>query len=268
MTAYVHYLILDPVILVCSSFNRGCAVIMPHIGMLQRGVHHSSMLQAAWDARGEGEGERIRCQSVLKLERGRREGIMAFIRRVRASEQDALDLLRDDPRLGNCNKVAIGPRKKWPVRRRAKRRKKAGLDARLKYARCKTGARNPRGVVVFASIAGGRVLQFSNASVAARFAGVTQQAMDQWLKGKFLQPSESRKPSRRRLWYVHFSLDGALSPPGGWRGHVDNVVDRWLFDDESVDRLILEAEEAPVRRWARKVAASRRMKGITGKDDL
>ena len=217
--AYVHYLTLDPVIVVCSSFHRGRAAIMPHIDKLKRGVHHSSLLQAAWD--GRVIGDYMRCRVVLRLTKKVGESEFAFVRRVRASEQDALDLLRDDPRLGNCNKLALGPRKKWPVRRRAKRRKRVGVDARHSYAQCKTGARNPKAQVVFASIAQKRVVRFSNGSAAARFAGVTQQAMDQWLKGTFRQPSISHKLSRRRLWFVHFSLDGALAPPGGWRGYME-----------------------------------------------
>ena len=140
-----------------------------------------------------------------------------------------------------------------------------GVEARHSYAQCKTGARNPKAQVVFASIAQGRVVKFSNGSAAARFAGVTQQAMDQWLKGTFRQPSISHKLSRRRLWFIHFSLDGDLAPPGGWRGYMEEDVDGWLMDNEKVDALIREAEEAPVLRWARKVAASRRARR---KDDL
>jgi hypothetical protein len=72
-------------------------------------------------------------------------------------------------------------------------------------AAAKRGARNPNARAVQVTEPDGTQLEFATATDAAEFFGVSQQLMDQWLKGNTAWPGTGRRVRRCNAWIASYS---------------------------------------------------------------
>lgn len=173
-----------------------------HYKLLVAGRHPIPKLQSAFLAGGTVSMEKL---YELPRERGEAEGCHRD--RIRAMEQDHLDFFKGDPYLANRSTVAHSP---LNVRVNGKRGRKKGHivseSTREKMAAAKRGSRNIKSrPVVVVDLATGIEQRFDTVSSAAKWFRVSQQLMDQWIKGIVAWPGTSRKnSSAKNAWVAQY----------------------------------------------------------------
>lgn len=181
-----------------SSLNRR---IGDHVWRLRRGTHPCGVLQLAW-----GEAPESHVVEVLEEVDGGRD-------LLRAAEQRWLDEFSGRVGLANrslnsrgpCRRPDVAARWADPVWRgemvqkmRLASGSRVGDGSRRKMSEAKLGSRNhkSRGVWV---VVGGERKEFESVSLCAKHLGVSQQLVDQWLKGLTALPGRGRTCRKKHL---------------------------------------------------------------------
>jgi len=168
--------------------------IRDHVWRLRSGKHPNESLQAAWDLLPE--SHEVEC--LEECSGGRDE--------LRAIEQRWIDEYK--ARVGMVNKSvdSRGPgilasermKELWadPLFRDRASKCRVGVEfsacTRAKMAESKRGALNPKAKGCWVLMPDGERLEFGALSEAARHLGVTQQAVDGWLRGLSAIPGRGR----------------------------------------------------------------------------
>jgi len=187
---------------------------------LRKGIHHSTLLQRAFNDLGTFE-----MVVIKEIPRKRDDSDRDLTQRLLLNEQWALNELIDGEFCCNTSLDAgfnswagNNLRKKWQDPEfRAKMsmiaRSRPKTDAeKKKMAAAKIGGRNPRAKACTLRF-NGETLRFPTGQAAADHFSVTQQAMDSWLRGLTPWPGEgARKPRPHNRWLVGLSgsYDGPL----------------------------------------------------------
>lgn len=202
-----------------GSGSRLGSRLSDHKARLERGDHRIEALQDEFTMLGE------LTFTILKLvARKPKEPDADYKRRRLMWEQVALNRVFGTPGCVNASSnsgfnTGIGEvmREKWknPVFREAtvarmKQRRGDAISAetRAKMAEAKTGARNPKSCPCFTVFEGFKK-NFDSASEAARYHGVSQQLMQQWLSGAVAWPGSGPRTPRTEKGRELIGLTGA-----------------------------------------------------------
>jgi len=121
-------------------------------------------------------------------------------------EQELLDFYAGNPHLCNVSTSAFGPDEDMRGRLKARMAdRERSAPTREKMAAAKRGERNPNARPVQVTDPQGAVMEFVSVTEAAEFFGVSQQLMDQWLKGLVAWPGEGYRVRKRNAWIADYS---------------------------------------------------------------
>lgn len=187
-----------------------------HKYLLRKGQHQNAKLQAAYNQHGTYEftiTERI----FIRGKQTERE----FMDRLKDEEQKLIDEHAGDINLCNKSLNSRAPdkwcdhvnalRKAWQdpefrARMTAKAASRAPVseESRRKMAAAKMGDNNHQSRPVIVTHPDGRTERFPSAREASKFFRVTQQCMDQWLKGITAWPGTGRITREKNRWIIPY----------------------------------------------------------------
>jgi hypothetical protein len=190
-----------------GSGRRVGSRVSYHTLALERGKHTNKAMQNAWDAFGT-----ITFTILDVLERKPGESKKELTRRLEMHEQWHIDSHFGTPNCLNASSdsgfnsgASRAMKAKWADPEwRARQIEKleptwvrpVSESTRAKMAAAKTGARNLKSrACIF--VQDGKVTKHESSSMAAAAFGVSQQCMDQWLKGLTNFPGISKKATRK-----------------------------------------------------------------------
>ena len=154
------------------------------------------------------------------LARWEGESDEAFRDRLRVLEQRRLDDVKGHPNLANASGNSRGPDARDDMKRRwenpeyremmsgvQKWRLRNGVPetTREKMAEAKRGGNNPKAREVEVMCPDGNRKSFGSATEAAQFFGVSQQAMDLWIRGVVPWPNGHRTRNKNK-WIAAYRL--------------------------------------------------------------
>lgn len=179
---------------------------------LERGKHSNAKLQAAYDNNTT--------LSVFALEfipRLDNETDQDHRDRLRSSEQGYLDHFAGDLRLCNKSGNARGPETREDVAERwknpdfrarmkeiASNRPPPTKEHRRRMSEAKKGKKNPNARKVTVTFPDGKTRRFNTTVEAAAFFRVSQQLLDQWLKGISAWPGTGRWTKKENQWIAGY----------------------------------------------------------------
>lgn len=177
---------------------------------LERGQHPNKRLQAAWDEHRDFRFTVLTLIPRKEIDQGR-----DHVERLKFHEQLLLDQLFADPNCCNASEnsrynttISDVMKAKWRdpefrathTARLREHRTPPGPETRARMAAAKRGLAGVRSRPCVLDIPGRGELAFESASEAARFVGVSQQLLHQWLTGAAAWPGTGpRKPRRPGL---------------------------------------------------------------------
>jgi hypothetical protein len=177
-----------------------------HRKLLEKGTHPNVTLQEAYTSTGAYLFTVLTEIPSLETDTGRDHRD-----RLRAGEQLLLDAHAGDPCLANVStssihnsNIAEVTAARWrdqeyrgeQVRRMKARRGDAILpETRKRMSEAKKGKRNHKSTSCLTTF-GGETLFFESVNLAAAHHGVSQQAMDLWMRGKVAWPGTGRLPAK------------------------------------------------------------------------
>jgi hypothetical protein len=182
-----------------------------HRWRLRTGRHPVPRLQEAFSA-----GQDFTFTPIEVVHPFSQEPRAKFNHRLRAKEQKLLSQHKKDPNLCNRSTNTRGPdstiaKERWNV---PGYREKviAGLanrppppeQTRAKMAKAKVGDRNPRSRAVIVTHPDGSTTRHESTALAACFFRVTQQCLDQWLKGETAWPGTGRTTRAKNRWIIPY----------------------------------------------------------------
>jgi hypothetical protein len=222
MTAGTYTIACGPYFYVGSSSNLSKRNA-DHQWRLKKGTHPNPKLQAAYAEHGSAT-----LTTHIEHKIGLHETEKAFRLRLRKAEQALLDEHAGSAFLCNQSLNANGPdvwagaaaavKAKWTdpeYRHRmteAARNRITTQETRTKQAAAKTGVNNPRSKPVIVTHPDGATTTYPCAREAAKFFRVSQQLMDQWLKGITAWPGTGRAPKEANRWIIPYSAAFAPNP--------------------------------------------------------
>lgn len=184
-----------------------------HNWELRRGFHSNEKLQKAFNESGD-----FQFTPVDHIDRCAGEPDEAFRKRLRDAEQQLLDFYAMDTGLANKSRSAFGPdngdllRKRWEDPRYRKlmsdhmKGRVFSEETKRKMSKAKQGVGNPKARSVEVDCPDGTKKHFPTVTDAAGFFGVSQQLMDQWLKGITAWPGTGVKAPRvKNRWIADYS---------------------------------------------------------------
>lgn len=183
-----------------------------HLTDLKRGVHGNAKIQAAYNLCGTAE-----FMGLEYLIQYRTENADGFRQRLRTLEQKYLNDHADSEWLCNKSLSAWGPdcredtRKRWtdPAYREKMsalaRGRRPSAATRRKMSAAKKGGKNSRAVAVLVTTPKGKEVRYGSVVEAAKFFKVSQQLMDQWLKGRTAWPGTGRMTRKQNQWIIGYT---------------------------------------------------------------
>jgi hypothetical protein len=134
---------------------------------------------------------------------------------IQKLEQSLIDMYYGDHNFCNTSKNAKGPdseiaKKRWKnesYRKKVTDKLKSRIftkESRQKMSESKKGIRNPKSRKVIVENPDGTQTTYNTVTDAAKFFGVSQQLMDQWLKGIVSWPSETSKVRTKNKWIINY----------------------------------------------------------------
>lgn len=184
---------------------------MDHQWRLRAGKHPVARLQAGFIAGGAFSFHRIQ-----DMARRPNETAAEFKSRLRVEEQALIDSHKDHPDLCNRSTNAKGPdsdiaKQRWK-NPEYRERVVAGMknapppsdEARSKMAAAKKGDLNPKSRAVIVTCPDGTTKRYGSTREAASFFKVTQQCMDQWMKGITAWPGTGRITRGKNKWIASY----------------------------------------------------------------
>lgn len=179
-----------------------------HVSDLRSGIHPCKKLQAAWEATPES----VACSIVRPVKQEDGELDTELRDKLRAAEQELLDLYKGNERLANKSLNARGPdtrqdmKEKWknPAFRKMMKEALANRPApsketREKMAQAKRGENNHKSRPVTVVWPCDKPQHYACGADAAKALGVTQQLVDAWLKGIVALPGRGRTCRKKHL---------------------------------------------------------------------
>jgi hypothetical protein len=182
-----------------------------HFWNLKNGSHHVKRLQNHYDQIGSVDFKVIH-EVIAVIDETNRDTLKKTIQKL---EQSLIDLYCGELNFCNTSKNSKGPdseiaKKRWG---NAEYRRKVitGMKSRIvteeskhKMSESKKGFRNPKSRKVIVENPDGTETIYDTVTSAAKFFGVSQQLMDQWLKGIVSWPSETSKVRTKNKWVINY----------------------------------------------------------------
>ncbi len=163
-----------------------------HRWVLANGRHCNRKIQAAFNEHGSMSFERLRLTDLVED--------------LRAEEMEILNLYAADPFLCNINSNTFGPDEAMKERARDRMAdRETSAPTRAKMADAKRGARNAKARAVIVTDPDGVEIEFPCVSDVAKFFGVSQQLMDQWIRGVVAWPGKGYRVRKENAWIAAYS---------------------------------------------------------------
>jgi hypothetical protein len=213
--AGVYLIRIGPWFYVGSSGNIGSR-FAEHRRMCREKCHDNAKVQVAFGKHGTIELEVLEPVDVsgFLTAKERRDAL-------RAAEQRHLDRFFGDQWLCNRSRNSRGPHArpdmvaKWQdpyareqmlARIKELGSRSPGEETRKKMAEAKRGARNVRARPVITIDPLGNQSRYDTATAAAKAVGVTQQAMDLWLRGKMALPGQGARIPKKNAHLIGWTF--------------------------------------------------------------
>lgn len=184
---------------------------LDHQWRLRAGKHPVARLQEAFSA-----GQPFSFHHIEIVHPFSQEPREKFSKRLRAKEQRLLDQHKHDPNLCNRSTNAKGPdsdiaKQRWQnpgyrdrVSEGMKNAPPPSAEARNKMAAAKRGDLNHKSRAVIVTHPDGTTKRYGSTREAASFFRVTQQCMDQWIKGLTAWPGTGRITRDKNKWIADY----------------------------------------------------------------
>lgn len=165
-----------------------------HLWALKNGKHGNPALQEAFKLHGVMKFERVRICD---------EGLYS----PQEMEQELLDFYAGNPHLCNVSLSAYGPDEDMKERARARMADPTlSAPTREKMAAAKRGERNPNARTLRVMDPQGEIMEFVSVTEAAVFFEVSQQLMDQWVRGIVAWPGSGYRVRKCNAWIAAYSM--------------------------------------------------------------